>query len=429
MRKEYTLNSFIPDFFTSIDDFFSNFTVLYSLVDSQSDRRVYKNLKYDLYLMFYSFKSSTIVLLVSTEYDSSKEVWYQRDVVCSGYSKAISDINLDSNPPWNVQNVAYYFPAPSLMYGNKLVANYNSENDTFMFSVIRDTPLAYSIGTHIAHRTYNLVFGDTSKYLDFVGGFFYGTDNMHTFERYYREKIFIGGSSDRVYLGDGTYEIYDSNFKNISFHIRPMPLDPVPNWKYPWVNDPYNLIDCCFGGNMPNPDNNNNFEAVLFARIDNSPYREKDELVSTTVKTDITKFSVPEIRRSNIWAVTMQIGYYVKMVCSITKSSTPLPRYKPLLCNTYLHEGHTVNKLNNISILMPLWFMVLRDPGVLNNYSTVCRNDVINFVDMFNMGTNRVKNGTYLIEDFNYYDCFHMGSRRAMFGTLGYSGLAFKLNN
>ena len=70
--------------------------------------------------------------------------------------------------------------------------------------------------------------------------------------------------------------------------------------------------------------------------------------------------------------------------------------------------------------------MVRRDPEVLNNYSAIAYSDVLNFVNMYNMRTDRIINGTYPVKE-NVYNCFNMGYRRNKAGMLGYPGLAFLL--
>jgi hypothetical protein len=70
--------------------------------------------------------------------------------------------------------------------------------------------------------------------------------------------------------------------------------------------------------------------------------------------------------------------------------------------------------------------MVQRDPMVLNDFSCVGYNDVINYVNMKNMSTNRYLNGTYPTKT-GYYNCFQTGVRRSDLGFKGYAGLAFKM--
>ena len=71
--------------------------------------------------------------------------------------------------------------------------------------------------------------------------------------------------------------------------------------------------------------------------------------------------------------------------------------------------------------------MVKRDPQVLNDYSCVGYTNSVNFVNMYNMSTNRVINGTFPVP-LDYYNCFQTGVRRSVLGFRGYAGLAFKMD-
>ena len=415
MNKEYILNSFIIDFFASLDDFMGNFPSIYTLIDSQSDRRVYHNISESLDLIFYT-RVNRILLLVTTNYDSSKEVWYQDNIIVAGYDYARSNIREDGSN--YVENCAYYFPVPTLSEGNRLIANYNEENDTFMFSVIRDIVFNYGYTQATVYRTMNLVFGNSTKYLDFDGGFFYGGDFVYTYERFYRE------DKNGIAIGDGVAMFFDSEFKYMKFHVQPRPRNYVGYWSSPWLLDGYaNRSLWQRGSNLDVvPDANRTNRLDIFMRIDmdNAPNRKKNDVVEAN-----PKCNMPLVYRNKLWAITIDIDYYIPMVCSITYSTKSLPKYESLISHDYLEKGHIVNTLNNISLLMPLWFMVHRDPEELNSYSAVSRNDVINLVSMYNICSGRIENGTFPVKEHKY-QCFQMGNRRAMFGMKGYNGLAFK---
>lgn len=427
MRKEYTmtLSSFVSDFFNAIDDFFGNYTSLYTLIDSQTDRRVYHNIDEELDLIFYhvttKYQTSKqkIILVVTPEYDATEEIWYQKEIICNGKDNMNS--NFVQGRDFYVKNAAYYFPAPTIKEAEKLVCNYNAENNTFMFTVMRDCVFDYSYTSSTVWRTESLFFGTVTKYLSFPGGFFYGGDFVNTYERFYRE------DKNGNKVDEGVFCIYDDKFHDIQFHKQPSPINHTGFWGQPWNNNPYQQFDCACRNksHFPQPNNVNRFNAILKAEIDNAPNRRKNNEVDIT--NIITSYdTIKKIVRNQVWAVTMELDYYVPMVCSITSSTKPLPRYEPLIAHTSIEQGHTVNTLNNITTIMPLWFMVRRDPEVLDNYSGAGKNEVINFVDMFNMASDRMENGTFPIKDSHVYDCFHMGNRRSMFGMRGYSGIAFK---
>lgn len=424
MRKVYTLNDFIPDLFNSIDDFLSNFASEYTLVDAQDDRRVYRNISQNLDLIFYkygdAYTDDKVALFVSTNYDSSKEIWFQENIIVNWFGSSMHDISEDGK--YFKTTSAYYYPAPTLSYGDKLVANYNS--GVFMFSVIRNVTFSYIFGDHVAYRTMNLVFGNATKYLEFAGGFFYGGDMVYSYEKSYTQTMNDGV---RTYNGTKTYCYFSSEVKDPSFHIIPRPPRHQGHWPNPWRDDPYSNSANIFGS-PPDPDKSNRLDLFLRCDIDEAPNRGKDKLVKDSVMPEM-----PLVTRNATWAITPRTEFYVQMGISITNEEKMgvgndilLPRYEPIIAHDSIEEGHTVNTLNNISLIMPLWFMVMRDPIELKTFSAIAKSDIINFVDMFNMDTDKLKNGTFpTIENYEY-DCFQMGNRRAMYGMKGYSGLAFK---
>ena len=113
------------------------------------------------------------------------------------------------------------------------------------------------------------------------------------------------------------------------------------------------------------------------------------------------------------------------MVVSIDDNERGLPSYWSLFSHNKFKAGHTINDLNNISLIFRLYFMVHRDPEELTNYSCVGYSDIVNYVDMEHMSTNRIINGTYPVET-SLYNCFQTGIRRSNIGFKGYAGLAFK---
>lgn len=431
MRKEYTNINQASDVFYAIDNFFaySQISSLYTLIDSRTDRRVYHNISENLDLIFYYVTetiyhndSDNVILLVTTEYDTSKDVWFQQDVICNG---------IKVHDAGSIKRAIYYFPAPTLIVPttgtsqpHKLVINFNSENKTFMLSLVG----AYDFisqgsvgGVYTAHRTSSICFGMVRKALDFEGGFFYGGDFVYTYEWIYGENN--SGSTVANYV----YAIYDSTFNNITLHA----------FQGTWYNDPYSMLNYAPppAVTYTNPNNVNRLDLILRINVDNAPNRNKNNIVKppdtdTTVTPPQPYFKTPPptVIRNQTWATTMKLGYYVRMVCSITNLSDLLPRYTPLLSDTPFDDGRALNMINKISPVMPLWFMIQRDPIEQDIYSYAGKNEVINFVNMRYMDTNRIKESTFPTTGEKYtYNCFQMGSRRAWFGMKGYSGLAFKI--
>lgn len=430
MRKQYAICNYQSDIYRYIDKFFSTPQIasLYTLIDYQYDRIVYHNNQENLDLVFYTPQDMIyepkseyrLCLLVTTQYDQNIDPFFLPDVVCNG----IKQFQF-----YDVENAIYYFPAPTLLcqhsgYNSsqsvycpedKLVINFNSENSTFMITLVRNYLLDYTYTKAIAHRTSSICFGTVEKSLNFEGGFFYGGDFMCTYERIFRE------DASGVSAGNYTYCVYDSSFNSVGFH-RMSGAD--------FISNPYSLYSVLNSGgtgwSVPNPNNVNRFDAILRANIDYAPMRKRDD------KLEVSNFvnPPPSIIRNQTWAVTMDLDYYVPMVCSITNSEKKLPRYTSLLSEDYLHKGRALNTSNKMSPVMPLWFMVRRDPQELGEYSYIGKNKVINYVNMRYMDTDVVVESSFPSqEEVNKYNCFQMGSRRAFFGMKGYSGLAFKMED
>lgn len=391
MRIEYTLNNFVPDFFDALDDFLGNFPSIYILKDSNSDRRVYRNVQENLDLVFFSMYVDNVSLCVTPLYDSTKEIWKQKDILCTDYGRF-------RNPDTGFWEYSYIFPMPCLKYSRvgsspklSLVANYNSENNTFMFSLICSRNLNYGFTTASYKVTGNLMFGGITKYLDFSGGFFCASTDAS----YYWKKWI----KDITKLDEG---VFSESLVSTFFSLASI--------------------------------EENTFFCVMRADVDNKPIRFNNASVIkfwakrrqwTEEEVPIQGAFVEELFITSIWASTEINSMYADLVCSITDGTIAVPRYEPLLSHEALERGHTNNTLNNISMIMPLWFMVQRDPEVLNNFSAIGKNDVINFVNMYNMGTNKIENGTYPIKEC-IYDCFNIGARRSLKGIKGYGGIAFK---
>lgn len=107
--------------------------------------------------------------------------------------------------------------------------------------------------------------------------------------------------------------------------------------------------------------------------------------------------------------------------------------------------GNSVNSKNNVSEIMPFIFYILRDPDVRDDWSMIGHTDVINYINMYNIGTGR------LLQSNEYkriakHACYNLYRRRAQAtyynkidndddndftdvrGLGGYPGLAFKVS-
>lgn len=442
----------------------------------------------DVYLIFMYF-NHRVGMFVSTEWDENEEIFYQKDVIFNDFYSNRSDItnNGASGALAYNQNFAYYIPMPTIGTCDRLVANYNPENETVMFSGLE--PLVYDFGAFSTSQnlTHSICFGNLTKYgnWDNDGGFWYGGDGVCSLELYFRASVYNARAS--VSDEDYTYTYYTSSefkyadiywqyesncTKGLDFHIRGQWSGEGGYLQHRyWYDDPFSLVSEYRTLRLPDTVNHfNRFECFLKINMDEFPNRptienaedeydrkqvtqrrlprytdydsdifgkycylthfkytktKKDTGESVTIENSRSNI-LPIVVRKQIWATTTLSNYYVPMVSSIDNVSKGLPSYWSLMSSSRTDVGHTVNDLNNISLVIRMYLMVQRDPQVLNDFSCVGYNDVINYVNMKNMSTNAYLNGTYPVKT-SYYNCFQTGIRRSDLGFKGYSGLAFKM--
>lgn len=84
-------------------------------------------------------------------------------------------------------------------------------------------------------------------------------------------------------------------------------------------------------------------------------------------------------------------------------------------------RGKFSNALNCSSAIMPLIFYVCRAPRSLKTYSAMCYDEVINFIDMYNISTGKIIRQDFPYEAGNYI-CFNPVRRKR------YMGIAVKLS-
>lgn len=481
MRQEYSGSGmeFLVD---SIKDFMSNFTNLYTLIIDDGTNLVYHVIKYDIDLVFTRQRSGHYVLacFLVKQFSGSGSSWF---IQADNIVKWVGDpVYYDryNNHPGVIRRVALPVYYPCVVFTNTddthvLVANYNSENDTIMFSYIWKSFINMSgiSRMDISIETQNLIISDSKKYLDFDGGFFIGGTRCGCME--YNIKRVLTCTIDGVEIhrwrpsGSRLEFIGDSHANCAYFHIQPPPRCSSGPWYYPWVDSPYaqynnrvrNDIQN-ISRNMPDITNLDAFDIIMYGKIDNAPYRNRGELAHFLGKDGRSGFpwycydglaedafsTESDLAGANIhryadWCTSFQpsptlydkwtdgsegrIDYFYPIaVPSITNSTIKVPRYEPLLSADMLDNGHNVNVLNDISMVMPLYISVRRDPPEEPlSYSAVCRNDVINLVNMRYMSTNKMTNGIYPVEEHTY-NCFNIGHRRNLSGFKGYQGIAFR---
>lgn len=399
--------------FLGIGDF--GVSYYYAVLKTASDIHTTTSIPYEngLYVILFGY-SDKVSIFVSTRYDSSCEPWEQQDIIINTF---VSHYVKVRNLTW----YAHYIPAPtfslSLDRPFMLVANYN--DGVVMFSCIenkiQDGQLSYAV-----EKTSNIIIGNKiTKFGEYEGGFFYGGDHIYTLELIYNFNV-LGNT----YYSQLMY-VPDSKFSNISWHIKtwspyryPIPTTDVI------LSNPYgDHENSLFATNMPNTHNLCRFHLFLFAFIDNSPNRGMINIPSNSIS--LGNNSIYQYYKRAVWATTLDLDVYVPMQISISDQTSGLPTYKPLFSSNITDAGHTANTLNNISLIMELYFMCRRDPWVVGDYSCVGKSDIINYVNMLYMSTNSMEEGDFPLNQ-GKYNCFMIGVRRNKFGSKGFNGLAFK---
>lgn len=119
-------------------------------------------------------------------------------------------------------------------------------------------------------------------------------------------------------------------------------------------------------------------------------------------------------------------------------------KYKPFQCFSRSGTGgNSVNNMNNISTVIPLIFYIERDDEQIHTWSAVGQTTIVNYVNMYNMGTGTMFHSQQH-DCENLYGCYNLWRRRMettpwnpvinddysewkeVWGFGGYVGIAFK---
>ena len=449
MRVEYSINNnnFVQDCLTNIESFLStcNGYVIHQTVTFHPNPQVLpnynidyyylvvKNTDYDIYLIFFGW-DYRIGVFASTDFDATKsDIWFNENVICTAFGEW-KLANATAGNPYDSALFqryvhAHYFPVACISGSEDtevtLVCNYHTTNNTVLLSGIEKFDMDYGE----CDITRNIAFGGVTKYQNYTGGFFWGGDYIYLIELYNMTSRHKVSAAFEDFLESGACWVPDSKIITPEWHKKYLPPIQVMIAGDTFLLDPY--TDSNRGHTLYNstqlPDTNNisNFHAFLRIDVDNAPNREHDVLPDTLIEIGYNTY-IPQINRQKIWASTIGDNYYVPMVISICGIETGLPTYYPLMTHDIGDIGHTVNTLNKVSMIFELYFMCMRDPWLLNDYSLVGYNDIVNYVNMRYMSTNRLKECKCLTRADGEFNCFNSGTRRGMFGTKGYNGLAFR---
>ena len=165
---------------------------------------VFNDITYGVYIIFFTFENNLSVIC-STDFSNSKDIWYQKNVHYNKHCVYESGTENGAYTSTNkVFNYIYYIPSPTLFNPVKIVANYNKNRNTVMFSAINSYEVYYDKGIDtsasipsVNYFTQNMIIGGYNKYNNHVGGFFCGGDFVCTYELIHRSQYGKGRFTDR----------------------------------------------------------------------------------------------------------------------------------------------------------------------------------------------------------------------------------------
>ena len=163
MRKEYSLKE--KSWLESIKDFLSQipiYTLESDIKEFRHDPFFKYNLKYKLmtfnntihnnYLHFIDWGNDYYSMLVSTEYDASQEVFYQKGLIVNGNLKT-EEMYEARDYRSKLKIFAHHIPCISMYKPARLIANYHYTNDTIMLSGVYEGREEYETYTDTFTRT------------------------------------------------------------------------------------------------------------------------------------------------------------------------------------------------------------------------------------------------------------------------------------
>lgn len=144
--------------------------------------------------------------------------------------------------------------------------------------------------------------------------------------------------------------------------------------------------------------------------------------------------SVYKCKVQNTGIIITNTSYWELVPCGVYTSisyKSGIPTYRPLLPTLdssikQMNRGMSVNTLNGISLVLPIYFFVLRDPQVLDNYSAIGFTNYVNYVNLYNISSG-TKLDSYNDGITSSYKCFSIGYRRSNRKDIpSYLGIAIK---
>ena len=157
MRKEYNNIESSTNLIESIVDFLLH-TGIYDVLVATKKKEyppterftirdsytyaVVKNTRLNMYVIFFTTGNKYIHMIASTEYDDSKDIFYQQGIIVNDTIKSVESGILTE--PTKIQKNQYFiFPSLSMYDVTRLVCNYEKEDGMVLLSGIRTKPIEY----------------------------------------------------------------------------------------------------------------------------------------------------------------------------------------------------------------------------------------------------------------------------------------------
>ena len=283
--------------------------------------------------------------------------------------------------------------------------------------------------SNVSRRTYNVFFGMVRKHKPWDNGWYMSGSAFGVLESIDRINVDREKRTSKVdgveittsyakltYIGTDLCIINDPEFRDFDYHIRQYYSPPGFDSKLYIYNPEIDTDYILYNKHMPRLTYNNNYDIVVRVFIDNA----KNNYIYYTSNLVSEKFT--------------------RCYMSFSQDSIELPTYKNIISKSTVDQGRSVNTLNGISLVMPIYIMVLRDPKVLNSYSSIGFTEFVSYVNMLHLSSGSTHPIEFsLTNTVGDYQSFALYRRRIdvrylniepnrtqRLGFNGYNGLAVK---
>lgn len=388
---------------------------------------VFKNNRYGFFVYVVLF-DSTICITVSDTF-STTSAWYEQ-LNTPRLSHNFANITDLTNASRNATTLGDVFTYNNAQYTVIATLKVESEN-TRLYCHYKNNCIALNTVDETApsRKTYNAFFGMIRKHKPwdrgwYVSGSAFGVleviDRVNV-ERAKNVAIVDGAEvttlyAKLTYVGTDLSLINDPEFNDFDYHIRQYYTPPGFDSKLyvynPEIDTEYKL----YNKHMPRLTYNNNYDIVVRTYIDNAEAR----LMHYT---------------SNL-----NSDLFTKCYLSLSTDDIELPTYKNIISKSVVDQGRSVNTLNGISLVMPIYIMAKRDPSALTKYSSIGTTEFISYVNMLHLSSGSIHpiefSLTNVLGDYQSFALYRRRmdnhnlniepNRTQRLGFNGYNGLAVR---